>query len=68
MSFTSVIEDIQVLDFEDKIKVQFLLNKYLVEEKRERIYKNNTSSLKNAEAGKLNFTSNINELKRILGD
>jgi hypothetical protein len=37
MSFTSVIEDIQVLDFEDKIKVQFLLNIFLIEDKRERI-------------------------------
>ena len=62
MSFTSVIEDIQELPFEDKIKVRYLLDKYLKEEKRERIYKNYRSSLKRAEAGKLNFTSNIDDL------
>jgi hypothetical protein len=62
MSFTSVIEDIQRLPFEDKIKVKFLLDRYLKDEKREKIYKNYKTSLKNAESGKLCFTSNIDEL------
>jgi hypothetical protein len=62
MSFTSVIADIQMLPFEDKIKVRFLLDKYLKDEKRQKIYKNYRTSLKNAESGKLNFSSNIDEL------
>lgn len=62
MSFSSVIEEIQVLPYEEKIQVRFLLNKYLNEDKRERIYKNYRSSLKRAEAGELHFTTNIDEL------
>jgi hypothetical protein len=62
MSFTTVIEDIQSLPLEDKIKVRSLLDKYLIEEKRDRLYKSYKHSLKRAEAGSLNFTSDIDEL------
>ena len=62
MSFTTVINDIQVLPYEEKIQVRYLLEKYLNEEKRERIYKNYMNSLKRANAGELKFTSNIDEL------
>ena len=62
MSFTSVIEDIQVLPLKDKLKVRYLLNQYLIEDKRERLYKKYKSSLKRAEEGKLHFTSDIDEL------
>jgi hypothetical protein len=62
MSFTSVVEDIQELPRVDKLKVRYLLDKYLLEEKREKIYKKYQKSLKRAKEGKLTFSSNIDEL------
>jgi hypothetical protein len=56
MSFTTVVSDIQQLNYEDKVKVRSLLNKDLTEDKRERLNKKYQASLENAKSGKLNFS------------
>ena len=62
MLYSALIEEIQGLPTENKIEVRSLIDKYLTEEKRNEIEKNYKTSLKRAKAGKLHFTSNIDEL------
>jgi hypothetical protein len=62
MSYTALIEELQALPTEDKIEVRSLIDKYIIEDKRNQIEKNYKASLKRAKAGKLHFTTDIDEL------
>jgi len=66
MQFSYLVDEIQKLSFEEKQELQNILQKYLVEEKREKIYLNYQNSQSEWQQGKLKFSSNINELKEIL--
>ncbi|MGB5633715.1 MAG: hypothetical protein WBM44_09200 [Waterburya sp.] len=66
MSFSDVVEAIKELSTEEKQEIQILLNKYLREERREEIYQNFKSAQDEQKKGRLNFSSDIDELKQML--
>ena len=68
MSFSDVVETIKNLSFEEKQEIQALLAQYLREERREEIYNNYQTSILEERKGKLNFSSNIDELKQLIED
>jgi hypothetical protein len=67
MSYSELIEEIQALPTEEKIEVRSLIDKYLIEERREEIFQNHLDALKMAKNGELNFTSDTDELMKRLG-
>ncbi len=66
MSFSDVVETIKQLSFEEKQEIHLLLSQYLREEKRNQIYQTYLESKLEIQQGKSQFSSNINELKKIL--
>lgn len=58
--FTTVVEEIQELSSEEKDEIFFLLKQYLIEDRRDEIFKNYLLSKKRK---MLKFTSSIKELK-----
>ncbi|WP_036482245.1 hypothetical protein [Myxosarcina sp. GI1] len=67
MIFSDVVEAIKQLSTEEKQEIQLLIARYLCEERREEIYRNFQLARKEQQ-DKLQFSSDINELKRILKD
>jgi len=68
MLFNDVIEAIKTLSLEEKEEIQSLLAQYLREERREEIYQNYLASKEEEKAGKLKFSSDIDELVEFLED
>ncbi len=66
MSFTDVVEAIKTLSLEEKEEIQMLLAQYLREERREEMYQNYLAAKQAETEGKLNFTSDINQLIKSL--
>ena len=66
MSFSDVVETIKNLSFEEKQEIQSLLAQYLREERREEIHSNYQSSLIEDKEEKLQFSSNIDELRELI--
>lgn len=66
MSFSDVVEAIKGLSIEEKQEIQLLLKQYLREERREEIYENFKTAQVEEQNGELKFSSNINELKRLI--
>lgn len=64
MTFSDVVETIKSLSLEEKQQIQALLAQYLREERREEIYNNYQASIEEEKTGRLNFSSNIDELKQ----
>jgi len=52
MSFTEIVDNIQTLPFDEKMELKNLLEKYLIEERREEIYQSSIEALKMAEKGR----------------
>lgn len=65
-SFGTLVEEIKKLTPEAKMEIKFLLERYIIEEKREEIYKNYQDSLREEKSGKLKFSSDIDELKKMV--
>jgi hypothetical protein len=63
MTFTNIVSEIQNLSFEDKENLKKLLEKYLIEEKRENIYNDYKESVQELKEGRLKFSDDIKELK-----
>ena len=68
MQFSHLVNEIQKLSFAEKEQLHNLLQKYLIEEKRDDIYHNYQMSKTEEHDGKLQFSSNIQELKQMLED
>ncbi len=51
---------------EEKEHLQYLVKQFLIEEKRKTLYKSYQESLKEETEGKLIFSSDIEELKKML--
>jgi hypothetical protein len=49
-----------------KIDLQRLLDKYIIEERRQEIYETYQDSIKLISEGKLHFSFDLNELKRMI--
>jgi hypothetical protein len=67
-SFAEVVEEVKNLSTEEKLELQILIEKYLVEERRQEIYANHQASLTELKEGKLVFSSDVNALKGMLND
>jgi hypothetical protein len=59
MTYNNLVGEIQNLSFEDKESLKELLEKYLIEEKRESIYKDYRESAQELQEGRLKFSDDI---------
>jgi len=66
MSFSDVVEAVKCLSTEEKQELQLLLQQYLREERRQQIYEKFKTAQLEEHKGELKFSSNINELKRLI--
>ncbi len=66
MSFSDVVEAVKGLSIEEKQELQLLLQQYLREERRQQIYEKFKTAQLEEYKGELKFSSNINELKRLI--
>ena len=66
VKFNELIENIKLLSSEEKEEVKDLIERYLIEEKREEIYQNYQTSLKELEEGKIEFSGSISTLKAMI--
>ena len=63
-----LIENIRKLPLEDKQELKSLLEKYIIEEKRQAIYISYKESAEDVKKGKLEFSSDIHSLKQIIDE
>ena len=66
MTFSDVIELIKGLFTDEKPEIQFLLKQYICEERREEIYEHFQLAQIEQQKGELKFSSNINNLKKLI--
>ena len=66
MTFNDVVEVIKGLSTDEKQEIQLLLNQYIREERRDRIYDNFKLAQVEQQKGELKFSSNINELRQLI--
>ena len=65
-SFADLVEEIKALSSQDKEELQGLIEKYLIDERREEIYQNYTQSMAEFNEGKVEFSSDTENLKGLL--
>ena len=68
MTFSDVVEVIKNLSTDEKHEIQLLLQQYLREERRDEIYENFSTAQIEQQKGELKFSSNIEELRQLLGE
>jgi len=66
IKFNELVEAIRSLSFEEKKEIKDLIEKYLIEERREEIYLNYLESLEELKKGKIKFLKRVDELKKNL--
>jgi tRNA A22 N-methylase len=66
MTYNILIDEIKKLPLDEKEDLKNLLDKYLIEEKRSKIYKKFKESLSEVKEGKIKFSNNIATLKKKL--
>jgi len=64
MTYNFLIDEIKKLPLDEKEDLKNLLDKYLIEEKRNNIYENFKESLSEVKEGRIKFSNNIDELKK----
>lgn len=65
-NFASLVEKVKEISTEDKEELRFLLERYLIEEKREKIYRNYQDSLDELNEDKIQYSGDIDKLKEML--
>ncbi len=65
-NFAEVVEEVKNLSVEEKQELQLLIEKYLIEERRQKIYENYQYSLDELKEDKLVFSSDVDTLKGML--
>ncbi len=65
-NFADVIEDVKKLDYQQLQELNFITNKYINEMERDNILKSHKDSLKEYKNGKLEFSSDLDKLKKML--
>ena len=65
-SFAEIVEEIKALSVQEKHELHELIEKYLIEERREEIYHNYIQSLAELDESKLEFSSDTKSLKGML--
>ena len=64
--YNTLVEEVKKLSVEEKEELKFLIEKYLVEERRDEIFKNYQGSMKEIEEKQLEFSGDIKKLKEML--
>ena len=59
-----LVENIKKLPLPEKEELKNLIEKYIIEEKWEKIYENYLKSVNEYKENKLQFSSNVNELRK----
>ncbi|MCK8602710.1 hypothetical protein [Desulfoferrobacter suflitae] len=65
-NFAAIVEDVKNLSAEEKEELKFLLEQYILEERRNQIHMNYQESLTEMQEGKIKFRATVNELQRTL--
>ena len=66
ISFTNLVNSIYALSFDERVEIQNLLSHNIANSRRDAILENYKQSKIELASGKLMFSSNINQLKRML--
>ncbi|NEP78584.1 MAG: hypothetical protein F6K39_10595 [Okeania sp. SIO3B3] len=66
MTFNDVVELIKTLSTDEKQEIQLLLKQYIREERREEIYEHFKLAQIEQQKGELKFSSNINDLRKLI--
>ena len=64
--YNTLVEEVKKLSVEEKEELKFLIEKYLVEERRDEIFKNYQESKKEIEEKQLEFSGDTKTLKEML--
>lgn len=64
--YDTLTETVKLLPVEEKEDLKFLIERYLIDEKREEIYKDYQESLKEVSEGRLEFSSDVDKLREII--
>ncbi len=64
--YSILVEEVKRLSTEEKEELKLLIEKYLIEERREEIFKNYQESKREIEEGSLEFSNDIKRLKEML--
>jgi hypothetical protein len=67
-SFAEVVEEVKNLSTDEKLELQALIEKYLLDERRQEIHENYQASLNELHEGSLTFSSDMERLKGMLDD
>lgn len=65
MTYTKLINEIQDLPYEEKKNLRDILEKYLIDERRDDIYRNFQDSSQELSEGKVKFTDDIDVTPRL---
>ncbi len=65
-NFSEIVEEMKALSSEEKQELHHLLEKYLIEERRDEIHDSYIHSLTELNEGKLEFSNDTDELKGML--
>ena len=68
MSFADITEEVYSLDYEEQLELKTLLEKYLIENRREELLSQHQEAIRMAIAGELVFTDNTEDLVNMLGN
>lgn len=66
INFRDLVEEVKKLSLIEKEELKFLIEKFVVEERRNEVNKHYKESIKEFKRGRLNFSSDVNKLKEIL--
>lgn len=64
MQFNALVDEVQELSLEEKLEMRGLLDRYLADEERQRIARSHQKSLAELQAGRLEFTDDLDQLRR----
>jgi hypothetical protein len=67
-NFTNLVDMVRDLSLPEKIEIKIILEKSIVEEKRNKIHKNYLKSKKEFKENKLSFSNDINKLKKMMSE
>jgi hypothetical protein len=62
-SFAEIVEEVKALSAQEKEELRALIEKYLIEERREELYQSYVRGLSELTEGKAEFTSDLDKLK-----
>ncbi len=67
-TFAAVVDEVQQLSFEEQTELRDLLEKYLIEARRDQILANAKQGMLEYERGELKAYSDVDELMKALND